>query len=220
MTSFGKTFKKKVENIVIYRDSVNSNQMKALKNSEIFQIKEGIEEANKSLYDEYKIENYKDTKWCLILVSKFNEIKMFSKEKNNNNELIIGNIGNNENKSFGIEDKSSGINKPNIGNIPVGTIVDKTITTKDKYDFYLNSADSTQGTSSSTHYTILHDNTTLNAMQIYKLTYYLSFLNYNTTKCIKIPAPLYFVTRRNKFTAMNLKNQIINKSQRTLNISL
>ena len=118
------------------------------------------------------------------------------------------------------ENDDNGINNINMENIPVGTIVDKTITFKDKYDFYLNSADSRQGTSSSTHYTILYDDTNLSAIQIYKLSYYLSFLSYNTTKSIKIPAPLYFVQRRNKFISITLNNEIINKNQRTLNVSL
>ena len=91
-------------------------------------------------------------------------------------------------------------NNIEIKNVPVGTIVDRVITHIDKYNFYLNSAETRQGTSSSTHYTILYDDTKLDALQIYKLTYYLSFLSYNTTSNIKVPAPLYFVTRRNKFT--------------------
>ena len=65
---------------------------------------------------------------------------------------------------------------------------------------------------SSTHYTILYDDTTLDALQIYKLTYYLTYLSYNTTHSIRVPAPLYFVTRRNKFTSENLRGEIINKN--------
>ena len=98
--------------------------------------------------------------------------------------------------------------------------MDRVITNQDKYDFYLNSTESRQGTCSSTHYTVLYDDTELSASQIYKLTYYLTFLSYNTTKSIRIPAPLYFVTRRNQFTIQHLNCQIINPESRTLNISL
>ena len=105
-----------------------------------------------------------------------------------------------------------------IENIPVGTLVDRVITHKEKYDFYLNSADSRQGTCSPTHYTILHDDTELTAIQIYKLTYYLTYLCYNTTKSIRVPAPLYFVTRRNKFTYENLQGKLINSKLRALNL--
>lgn len=190
--------KYKIKNIVIYRDSVNERQMNLIKEGEINQIIEGINKANSYITKKLKLEILKETKWCLILVSKFNEIKMFLNNHQNNYE----------------------INQPYIENINVGTVVDRTITSKDKYDFYLNSAESRQGTCSSTHYIVLHDNTDLTAMQIYKLTYYLTYLNYNTTKSIKVPAPLYFVMRRNQFTSVNLKNEIINKDLKRLNISL
>ena len=123
---------------------------------------------------------------------------------------------------------NEGNNNEGVSNIPVGTLVDRVITNQDKYDFYLNSAESRQGTCSSTHYIILHDDTTLSASQIYKLTYYLiykltyylTFLSYNTTKSIRVPSPLYFVTRRNQFTISHLNGELINQKSRTLNISL
>ena len=193
LIAIGKHLKNNVDNIVIYRDAVNESQQNKIFDIEIDFIKSGLEEANESLKDK-KI--YSNTKWCLILVSKINEIKMF---------LNCHQGGNNYNS---------------IENIPVGTIIDKKITHKEKYDFYLNSAESRQGTCSSTHYTVLYDDTSLSAMNIYKLTYYLTYLSYNTTKSIRVPAPLYFVTRRNKFTSENLRGEIINPKFRTLNISL
>ena len=192
LVAIGKHLKKNIEHIVIYRDAVNEKQQKSVKQYEIDSIKKAIKGANEKLDNNI----FTDTKWCLILVSKINEVKMFYESYNG---------GNNNNA---------------VSNIPVGTIVDRVITNKDKYDFYLNSAESRQGTSSSTHYIILYDDTTLTAMQIYKLTYYLTYLSYNTTHSIRVPAPLYFVTRRNKFTSENLKGDVINPKLRTLNISL
>ena len=192
LVAIGKHLKKNIENIVIYRDAVNEKQQVFIQKFEMDEIKKAIKNAN----DELEKKVFENTKWCLILVSKLNEIKMF------------------------LEGYSSGNNFNSVDNIPVGTIVDSIITHKEKYDFYLNSAESRQGTSSSTHYTILHDDTELSAIQIYKLTYYLTYLSYNTTKSIRVPSPLYFVTRRNKFTSENLKGKIINPKFRTLNISL
>ena len=192
LVTIAKHLKKSIEHIVVYRDAVNEKQQRSVKLYEIGAIKNAIKKANDQL--EKKI--FSNTKWCLILVSKINEVKMF------------------------FEHYNGGKNNTSVENIPVGTIVDNVITNKEKYDFYLNSADSRQGTSSSTHYTILYDDTKLTAMQIYKLTYYLTYLSYNTTHSIRVPAPLYFVTRRNKFTSENLKGEIINKKLRTLNISL
>ena len=191
LITVGKHLKKSINHIVIYRDAVNEKQQKFVKLFEIDSIKKSIKAAN----EELEKKRYENTKWCLLLVSKINEVKMF------------------------LGDEQGGINE-RIKNVPVGTIVDRVITHKDKYDFYLNSAESRQGTASSTHYTILYDDTTLDALQIYKLTYYLTYLSYNTTHSIRVPAPLYFVTRRNKFTSENLRGEIINPKFRTLNISL
>ena len=177
LSIIGKHLKKKVENIVIYRDALNERQQHAIKDTELDSIKSAIIEANNKLKEKV----FENTKWCLILVSKINEIKMFLRNKNVGNNYTI------------------------IENIPVGTLVDSKITNKEKYDFYLNSADSRQGTCSPTHYTVLYDDTELTAIQIYKLTYYLTYLSYNTTRSIRVPAPLYFVTRRNKFTYENLQ---------------
>ena len=153
-------------------------------------------EEEEDIKNKKKENPFKDTKWILILVSKMNEIKLFLEYHKGEN------------------------NYDNVANVPVGTLVDRIITNQDKYDFYLNSAESRQGTCSSTHYTVLHDDTELTASQIYKVTYYLTFLSYNTTKSIRVPAPLYFVTRRNQFTIQHLKGEIINPKSRTLNISL
>ena len=192
LKTIGKHLKKNIENIVIYRDAVNEKQQDSIDQFEVPFIQKAI----KSVNDKLEKKVYTDAKWCLILVSRINEIKMF------------------------LETNQGGNNKSYIDNIPVGTLIDKKITNKDKYDFYLNSAESRQGTCSSTHYTVLYDDTKLSAMQIYKLTYYLTYLSYNTTKSIRVPAPLYFVTRRNKFTSENLRGEVINSKSRTLNISL
>ena len=203
LRSLGKIFKKTIKNIVIYRDAVNAKQQNLVRETEIPVIKNAISDVSKKIEEESEKKNvkeeinpFKDTKWILILVSKMNEIKLF------------------------LEGNNGGNNQDVVYNIPVGTIVDRVITNQKKYDFYLNSAQSDQGTCSSTHYTVLHDDTDLKAIQIYKLTYYLTFLSYNTTKSIKVPSPLYFVTRRNQFTIAHLNGETINQKSRFLNVSL
>ena len=202
LKTLGKTTKKPFKNIVFYRDAVNAKQQNFVREIEIPVIKQAISDVFNKLEEEEDIKNktkpnpFKETKWILILVSKMNEIKLFLEYQKGEN------------------------NYDNVANIPVGTLVDRVITNQDKYDFYLNSAESRQGTCSSTHYTVLYDDTELTASQIYKVTYYLTFLSYNTTKSIRVPAPLYFVTRRNQFTIQHLKGEIINPKSRTLNISL
>ena len=192
----GKDLKEPIKNIVIYRGGVSSKQQNIIREIEIPVIKRALKELNKKFEREYDINPFKETKWILILVSKMNDIKMF------------------------LEGQDKGNNSEDIRNVPVGTLVDRVITNQNKYDFYLNSAESRQGTCNSTHYIILHDDTELSASQIYKLTYYLTFLSYSTTKSIRIPSPLYFVLRRNQFTIAHLNGELINEKSKQLNISL
>ena len=58
-------------------------------------------------------------------------------------------------------------------NIPAGTVVDSNIVLKDRYDFYLNSAQGIQGTSRPTHYTLIHDDNGLSADSLQMLTWQL-----------------------------------------------
>ena len=199
----GKVMKKPISNIVIYREAVNAKKQSFIRDTEIPTIKRALKDISNKLDKKLEksdikdeINPFKDSKWILILVSKINEIKLF------------------------LEEKQKGNNQDNIINIPTGTLIDRVITSQDKYDFYLNSASAVQGTCSSTHYIVLYDDTELSASQIYKLTYHLSFLSYNTTKSIRIPSPLYFVTRRNQFSKQHLNGEIINTKSMTLNISL
>ena len=203
----GKILKKPVSNIVIYREAVNARKQSFISETEIPMIKRALKDISEKIDKSLKkkeeknelkdeINPFKESKWILILVAKLNEVKLF------------------------IEEQQKGNNQDNIVNIPTGTLIDKVITSQDKYDFYLNSASAIQGTCSSTHYIVLYDDTTLTASQIYKLTYHLSFLSYNTTKSIRVPSPLYFVTRRNTFTIKHLNGEIINNKSMTLNVSL
>ena len=118
-----------------------------------------------------------------------------------------------------INERGSNLNYQEIVNVPLGTLVDRDVVSAEYYDFHLNSAYSDRGSSNMTKYTVVFDETELTASELYRITYYLTYMSYNTTKSIKVPAPLYFVTRRNKYTRDCLDSVISNKC-RLLNISL
>ena len=199
LLSIGKYMIKKnkiCKNIIIYRDGVNMEMMNFLINNELQLILNSFErvknEYSKNQNQEQK-NIFSDSKICWIIVNKKCDIKMFLELEDDYN---------------------------NIDNIPIGTIIDQEITSEQYYDFYLNSSFSGQGTNSATHYTVLYDETDLTANQIYKLTYFLTFLSFNTNNSIKIPAPLYFVEKRNNFIKNNLDGENINSKVVLLNVSL
>ena len=141
-----------------------------------------------------------NAKLCFIIVNKNNEIKMFKKGNKN-------------------DDLESALNNQDIVNVPLGTAVDTDVVSPDFYDFMINSAYSERGTSNMTKYTVIYDESSITASVLYRLSYYLTYTCYNTTKSIKMPAPLYFVTRRNTFTRENLTKEI-NSKLKLFNISL
>ena len=199
-----------VKNIIVYREGANDKALRAIKEFELPDFIKGIQKSINDIQAE-KLDNdknkekkekakkyWKDPKLCFIVVNKINEIKFF-KVNNNNNQYQ---------------------SNSNISNVDIGTVVDHTVVSSENWDFHLNSAFSLKGMSNMTHYNILYNETSgLKASTIYKLTYFLTFLCYNTTKSIKIPAPLYFVIRRNQFTKATLEKEI-NNSLRLYNISL
>ncbi|KRY06396.1 Protein argonaute-2, partial [Trichinella spiralis] len=77
-------------------------------------------------------------------------------------------------------------------NIPVGTVIDRVVTSPDEYDFFLCSHHGIQGTSRPTRYHVLFDESNLdvNAMQL--IAYYLCHIYGRCDRSVSIPVPVYF----------------------------
>jgi aubergine len=82
-----------------------------------------------------------------------------------------------------------------VVNAPPGTVVDTKVTSKDYNDFYLVSAKSNQGLSSTIHYQIIYDDKSVKDSEFQLLMYKLCFLYYNWTGSIKVPAPCQYAKK-------------------------
>ncbi|ODN06661.1 Protein argonaute-3 [Orchesella cincta] len=78
--------------------------------------------------------------------------------------------------------------KFNVENPEPGTVVDHTITRKYLYDFFLVSQLVNEGTVSPTHYVVLEDNSNVSPDFIQKFAFATSFMYYNWTGSIRVPA--------------------------------
>lgn len=187
-----------VKNIIIYRDGANDKATQMIKSIELKNVFDGLNrilekiKTYKSAKQDYSTQKsyFNDVKLCFLIVNKKTDTKFFT---------------------------NSEIKK----NVPVGTLFDTVVTqTKNMtQDFYLCSASSLEGTATCTHYIRIYDDTELSADQIYIFTYYLTYLCINSTKPTKIPAPLYFVNRRNAFIKQ-CSLEIINDDLKLFNVSL
>jgi len=86
-------------------------------------------------------------------------------------------------------------NQHNIKNPEPGTVVDCQANRSDMYDFYLINQAVLKGTASPTYYAVLHDDAKVEPNVLQNLTYRLSFLYYNFTGSVKMPAPAQYAKK-------------------------
>ncbi|CAE6435814.1 hypothetical protein ACGC1H_000833 [Rhizoctonia solani] len=78
------------------------------------------------------------------------------------------------------------------GNCYPGTVVDQGITHPAIWDFYLQSHPGLKGTSSPSHYTVLHDDMNYSADRLQRIAYTLCHVYARSTRSVSIPAPVYY----------------------------
>lgn len=163
----------KVENFVIYRDGLNEPMLTMVRKYEVEPILETI-------YSEFN-----ESKICFILVNQRTSTRLFELQSPNLNKGF---------ELYNFNKNDQGL----ISNPPIGLLVINKITLENIWDFYICSAHSSLGTNIPTHYIVGYNNTSLSSDFVYELTYNLTFLYYNTNKCVRVPGPLLNVINRNK----------------------
>jgi aubergine-like protein len=76
-----------------------------------------------------------------------------------------------------------------------GTVVDTKVTSGEYNDFYMISAKSNQGLPSTIHYQVIYDDKNVPESDFQLLMYKLSYLYYNWTGSIKVPAPCQYAKK-------------------------
>ncbi|PBK85517.1 Piwi-domain-containing protein [Armillaria gallica] len=78
------------------------------------------------------------------------------------------------------------------GNLLPGTVIDQAITNPVEFDFYLQSHGGLLGTSKSSHYNVVYDESEFPADAIQALAYTLCFTYARSTRSVSIPTPVYY----------------------------
>lgn len=99
----------------------------------------------------------------------------------------------------------------NVRNPEPGTVIDNTITLKERYEFFLVSQRCNQGTISPTNYNILFDTTCLQPEQIQAWTYIQTHAYYNWYGTTRIPAVLQYANKLG-FLVSNYMHRVPNAS--------
>ncbi|EGT31762.1 hypothetical protein CAEBREN_03666 [Caenorhabditis brenneri] len=167
------------DHIIVYRDGVSDSEMLRVSHTELRSLNN---EVNKFLDERGKSELA--PKYTFIVIQKRHKTRLIREidEKRPKDEK--------EAKQWEEDMKES----DNSGylNPSSGTIVDKTIVSKYKFDFYLTSHHGALGTSRPGHYTVMFDNSGLTQDLAYKMTYELVFLSARCRKPISLPVPVLY----------------------------
>lgn len=99
------------------------------------------------------------------------------------------------------------LNRAERGNPIPGAVVDHTITSRDKYDFFLVSQHVGQGTVTPTHYVVVYDDTNLKADHVQRLSYKMTHLYYNWSGTIRVPAPCQYAHKLAFLTGQYLQEE-------------
>lgn len=77
-------------------------------------------------------------------------------------------------------------------NPPPGTVIDDVVTRRERYDFYLISQSTRQGTITPTYYNIIHDESGLPAERHQMVAFKMCFNYYNWSGTVRVPAPCQY----------------------------
>lgn len=99
----------------------------------------------------------------------------------------------------------------NVRNPEPGTVVDNTVTLKERYEFFLVSQKCGQGTISPTNYNIIYDTTELLPERIQAWTYIQAHLYYNWYGTTRIPAVLQYANKLG-FLISNYMHRVPNEN--------
>ena len=100
-------------------------------------------------------------------------------------------------------------NQTSVKNPEPGTVIDSpVISPPNTHSFYLISQSVTKGTAVPTQYTILHDSYQVPLTSLQNLTYRLSFMYFNVTGSIRVPAPAQYAKKIAQFVGTAVRTDI------------
>jgi aubergine len=79
-----------------------------------------------------------------------------------------------------------------VNNPPLGTVVDRVVTQKTGYDFFVMPAKATQGAMTPTHFHVIYDDSGLRCEDVQQLAYRMCYAYYNWSGSIRVPAPCQY----------------------------
>ena len=95
----------------------------------------------------------------------------------------------------------------NPDNPPPGTVVDDVVTLPERHDFFLISQSVRQGTVNPTSYNVIHNESGLSPCILQRLTYKLTYLYFNWSGTVRVPAVCQYAHKLAYLIGENIKTQ-------------
>lgn len=168
------------EHFIIYRASASEDQWSAIRQTEIEAVKHFFSSLNQLDVVGQKY----DPKLTFVAISKHTHMRFFA-----HSEATAAKAGS--------EGKPGTPAAPaSFKNPEPGSIIDVKETSRpDAINFYLVNQAAGKGTANPTHYTILYDTASVSPVALQSLTYRLSYLYFNFTGSVKMPAPAQYAKK-------------------------
>merc|ERR1719454_1832552 len=156
------------EHFIVYRASSDEDQWSAIRQTEVEAINQFISSMNEL---DVAGMQYKPS-LTFVAISKHTLMRLFL-----------------------LPEAEKGAEK-NVKNPEPGTIIDCKATARpDAISFYLVNQAAGKGTANPTHYVVLHDTANVQPLALQSLTYRLSYLYFNFTGSVKMPAPAQYAKK-------------------------
>lgn len=154
--------------VLFYRDGVSLGQFNIVLDTEVTAIKNAFATVANQLGTQF------DPKLTFVTILKSHNTRFFPLEKNAKNA---------QGKDVAVQAQD---------NIMPGSIVEKGVTSRSLYDFYLQSQQALQGTAIPGHYYVLYDENHWTPDELQKVTYNLCSIFGRATKSVRVVPPAYY----------------------------
>ena len=175
--------------VLFYRDGVSLGQFNIILDEEVTAVKNSFKVISNNLGVKF------DPKLTFVTILKNHSTRFFPLEKN---------AANSQGKQVAVTAQD---------NIIPGSIVEKGVTSRSLYDFFLQSQQALQGTAIPGHYYVLYDENNWTPDELQKITYNLCSIFGRATKSVRVVPPAYYADLLCERATCFVKNVKVLKNQ-------
>lgn len=187
--AYNKSVGKLPECVLFYRDGVSLGQFNIILDEEVTAVKNSFKTIENNLGVKF------DPKLTFVTILKSHNTRFFPLETNARNS---------SGKEVAVAAQD---------NILPGSVVEKGVTSRSLYDFFLQSQQALQGTAIPGHYYVLYDENNWSPDELQKVTYNLCNVFGRATKSVRVVPPAYYADLLCERATCFVQNAVVGRNQ-------